>query len=79
MTLLSQYEIYKGYIFTECSLTYDGCFLVENRKSQNNYFSWVFTERVTNVLSGRVKQHPFYLVKNSYVHSDSFRAYLFTC
>ncbi len=26
-----------------------------------------------NGLSGRVKQHPFYLVKNSSVHSDSFR------
>ncbi len=47
MTLLSQHEIYKGYIFTECSLPYVGCFFVENRKSQKKDFSWVFTERIT--------------------------------
>ncbi len=50
MTLLSQYYRYKGYIFTECSLPYEGWFYVENSKSQKQDFSWVFTERVTLVL-----------------------------
>ncbi len=36
------------------------------RWSDSLGYSW-------NDLSGRVKQHPFYLVKNSSVHSDSFR------
>ncbi len=34
MTLLSQYLRYKGYILTECSLPYEGGFVVENSKSQ---------------------------------------------
>ncbi len=43
MTLLSQF---KDYIFTECSLTYEGWsfVVVDYSKSQKNYFSWVFTE-----------------------------------
>ncbi len=32
MALLSQYERYEGYIFTECSLPYEGWFYVENSK-----------------------------------------------
>ncbi len=34
MALLSQYLRYKGYIFTESSLPYEGWFYVENSKSQ---------------------------------------------
>ncbi len=34
MTLISQYERYKGDISTECSLPYEGWFFVENSKSQ---------------------------------------------
>ncbi len=41
MTLLSQYLRYKGYIFTECSLPYEGGLFVE-------YFSLVFTERASH-------------------------------
>ncbi len=36
MTFLSQYLRYKGYIFTECSLPYEGGCFVENCKSQKN-------------------------------------------
>ncbi len=49
MTLLSQYYRYKGNIFTECSLPYEGWLFVENSKSQKIDFSWVFTERVTYI------------------------------
>ncbi len=38
MTLLSQYLRYKCYIFTECSLPYEGGCFVENCKSQKNDF-----------------------------------------
>ncbi len=35
--------------------------------------NWFDLGSFWNGLSGRVKQHPFYLVKNSSVHSDLFR------
>ncbi len=40
MALLSQFERYEGYIFTECSLLYEGWFYVENSKShkKNNIY-----------------------------------------
>ncbi len=35
--------------------------------------SWFDLGSFWNDLSGRIKQHPFYLIKNSSIHSDSFR------
>ncbi len=35
--------------------------------------SWFDLGSFLNGLSGRIKQHPFYPVKNSSIHSDSFR------
>ncbi len=35
--------------------------------------SWFDLGSFLNGLSGSIKQHPFYLVKNSTIHSDSFR------
>ncbi len=36
--------------YSQNSLPYEVWFYVENSKSQKNYFSWVFTEKVTNGL-----------------------------
>ncbi len=47
MTLLSQYERYKGYILQNVLYHMKDDFFVEKSKSQKNAFSWVLTERVT--------------------------------
>ncbi len=46
MTLLSQYYRYKGYIFTECSLPYEGWFFfLEYCKSQKKKTLAGFSQR----------------------------------
>ncbi len=42
MALLSQFERYEGYIFTECSLLYEGWFYVENSKSQKKKNIYIY-------------------------------------
>ncbi len=51
MALLSQYQRYQEYIFTECSLQYVGWFYAEKYD-----FIWVVTERVTFVLGHNYAQ-----------------------
>ncbi len=50
MALLSLYKTYKGYIFIKCSLPYEGRFFCRKQQITKNYFSWVFTERVTYII-----------------------------
>ncbi len=51
MALLSQFERYEGYIFTECSLPYEGWFYLEHSKSTLDGFS----QRESHMFQGVTK------------------------
>ncbi len=57
MALLSQYQRYQGYIFTECSLPFEEWFYVENSKSQKKslagFSQWATQITHKNIISSQ--------------------------
>ncbi len=81
MTLLSQYYRYKGYIFTECSLQYEGWYFVENCNTQKKKYLAGFSQRGSHacvyiyIYTSTHIKHIF----GKYLHAYHFFCIYITC